>query len=67
MFLQVSRKPKLLSHAEASSIPYVANTALSALVNAGGLCRDSAADKRQVPVSLAYCVFRGKRFIPYIL
>lgn len=43
---EVSHKPKLLSHAEASSIPYVANTALSALVNAGGLCKDSSANKR---------------------
>uniref|UniRef100_G3P4Q9 NAD(P)H oxidoreductase RTN4IP1, mitochondrial n=1 Tax=Gasterosteus aculeatus aculeatus TaxID=481459 RepID=G3P4Q9_GASAC len=43
---EVSHKPKLLSHTEAASIPYVANTALSALVNAGGLCRDSASNKR---------------------
>ncbi|XP_042359979.1 reticulon-4-interacting protein 1 homolog, mitochondrial-like isoform X1 [Plectropomus leopardus] len=43
---EVSHKPKLLSHTEAASIPYVANTALSALVNAGGLCRDSSSDKR---------------------
>lgn len=43
---EVSHKPKLLSHIEAASIPYVANTALSALVNTGGLCRDSASNKR---------------------
>ncbi|KAL6095876.1 rtn4ip1 [Pungitius sinensis] len=43
---EVSHKPKFLSHTEAASIPYVANTALSALVNAGGLCRDSASNKR---------------------
>lgn len=44
--LKVSHKPKSLSHIEAASIPYVANTALSALVNAGGLCRDSSSNKR---------------------
>lgn len=43
---EVSRKPALLSHIEAASIPYVASTALSALVNAGGLCRDSSSNKR---------------------
>ncbi|XP_028996947.1 reticulon-4-interacting protein 1 homolog, mitochondrial-like [Betta splendens] len=43
---EVSHKPKSLSHIEAASIPYVANTALSALVNAGGLCRDSSSNKR---------------------
>ncbi|XP_076021470.1 NAD(P)H oxidoreductase RTN4IP1, mitochondrial-like isoform X2 [Genypterus blacodes] len=43
---EVSLKPKLLSHAEAASIPYVASTALSSLVNAGGLCRDSCSNKR---------------------
>lgn len=32
---EVSHKPKSLSHMEAASIPYVASTALSALVNAG--------------------------------
>lgn len=45
---QVSRKPRSISHTEAASIPYVANTALSALVNAGGLCKDRAGDRRQV-------------------
>ncbi|KAF3849969.1 hypothetical protein F7725_019688 [Dissostichus mawsoni] len=34
---RVSHKPKSVTHAEAASIPYVANTALSALVNAGVL------------------------------
>lgn len=43
---EVSHKPKVLSHIEAASIPYVANTALSALVNAGGLCKDNASNKR---------------------
>ncbi|XP_072217759.1 reticulon-4-interacting protein 1 homolog, mitochondrial-like [Leuresthes tenuis] len=43
---EVSHKPKSLSHIEAASIPYIANTALSALVNAGGLCRESSSDKR---------------------
>lgn len=43
---EVSHKPKLLTHTEAASIPYVASTALSALVNAGGLCRDSSSNKR---------------------
>lgn len=43
---EVSHKPKLLSHTEAASIPYVANTALSALVNAGGLCRHNSSNKR---------------------
>ncbi|XP_071776370.1 NAD(P)H oxidoreductase RTN4IP1, mitochondrial-like [Centroberyx gerrardi] len=43
---EVSHKPKLLSHTEAASIPYVAATALSALVNAGGLCRDNCSKKR---------------------
>lgn len=48
--LQVSHKPKSLSHIEAASIPYVANTALSALVNTGGLCRDSSLNKRQAAI-----------------
>uniref|UniRef100_A0A8C5ENR4 Reticulon-4-interacting protein 1 homolog, mitochondrial-like n=1 Tax=Gouania willdenowi TaxID=441366 RepID=A0A8C5ENR4_GOUWI len=43
---EVSHKPKTLSHVEAASIPYVASTSLSALVNAGGLCRDSCPNKR---------------------
>ncbi|KAL0965059.1 hypothetical protein UPYG_G00276220 [Umbra pygmaea] len=43
---EVSQKPNSLSHTEAASIPYVANTALSALVNTGGLCRDNCANKR---------------------
>lgn len=45
---QVSHKPRSISHTEAASIPYVASTALSALVNAGGLCKERADDKRQV-------------------
>lgn len=44
---EVSHKPKALSHTEAASIPYVAATALSALVNSGGLCRESCSNKRQ--------------------
>uniref|UniRef100_A0A6Q2WU18 NAD(P)H oxidoreductase RTN4IP1, mitochondrial n=1 Tax=Esox lucius TaxID=8010 RepID=A0A6Q2WU18_ESOLU len=43
---EVSHKPSSLSHTEAASVPYVASTALSALVNAGGLGRDNCADKR---------------------
>ncbi|XP_057678703.1 reticulon-4-interacting protein 1 homolog, mitochondrial-like isoform X1 [Corythoichthys intestinalis] len=43
---EVSHKPKCLSHMEAASIPYVASTALSALVNAGGLCKENSSDKR---------------------
>ncbi|XP_056150233.1 reticulon-4-interacting protein 1 homolog, mitochondrial-like [Lampris incognitus] len=43
---EVSHKPKLVSHTEAASIPYVAATTWSALVNAGGLCRDNCSEKR---------------------
>uniref|UniRef100_A0A8C6WSY1 NAD(P)H oxidoreductase RTN4IP1, mitochondrial n=1 Tax=Neogobius melanostomus TaxID=47308 RepID=A0A8C6WSY1_9GOBI len=43
---EVSHKPQSVSHTEAASIPYVANTALSALVNAGGLCAETAPNKR---------------------
>lgn len=43
---QVSHKPKSLSHTEAAAIPYVATTAWSALVNTGGLGKDSCAKKR---------------------
>ncbi|XP_072314523.1 reticulon-4-interacting protein 1 homolog, mitochondrial-like [Eucyclogobius newberryi] len=43
---EVSHKPQSLSHTEAASIPYVASTALSALVNSGGLCAETAPDKR---------------------
>ncbi|KAK5600133.1 Reticulon-4-interacting protein 1, mitochondrial [Crenichthys baileyi] len=43
---EVSYKPKSLSHIEAASIPYVANTAFSALVNTGGLCRENSSNKR---------------------
>ncbi|KAJ0061395.1 hypothetical protein NL108_018238, partial [Boleophthalmus pectinirostris] len=43
---EVSHKPQSLSHTEAASIPYVANTALSALVNAGGLCEETSHNKR---------------------
>ncbi|CAL8317966.1 unnamed protein product [Merluccius merluccius] len=43
---EVSHKPKSLSHTEAASVPYVAATALSALVNAAGLSRDNCSDKR---------------------
>lgn len=39
---------KAVSHTEAASIPYVATTALTALVNADYLCRDNCANKRQV-------------------
>lgn len=53
--LQVSHKPQSLSHTEAASIPYVASTALSALVFAGGLCRDSALNKRQAGLLAVRC------------
>ncbi|KAK7906626.1 hypothetical protein WMY93_015238 [Mugilogobius chulae] len=43
---EVSHKPQSLTHTEAASIPYVASTALSALGNAGGLCAETAANKR---------------------
>ncbi|MEQ2218839.1 Reticulon-4-interacting protein 1, mitochondrial, partial [Xenoophorus captivus] len=43
---EVSYKPKSLSHIEAASIPYVANTAFSSLVNTGGLCRENSSNKR---------------------
>ncbi|XP_030637572.1 reticulon-4-interacting protein 1 homolog, mitochondrial-like [Chanos chanos] len=43
---EVSVKPRSLSHAQAASIPYVASTAWSALVHAGGLNPDNTANKR---------------------
>lgn len=43
---EISLKPKSLSHIEAASLPYVANTAWSALVNTGGLNKDNCAKKR---------------------
>ncbi|XP_076026690.1 NAD(P)H oxidoreductase RTN4IP1, mitochondrial [Genypterus blacodes] len=43
---EVSHKPKLLSHAEAAAVPYVASTAWSALVNTGGLTEENCANKR---------------------
>ncbi|XP_062863573.1 reticulon-4-interacting protein 1 homolog, mitochondrial [Trichomycterus rosablanca] len=43
---EVSHKPKTLSHLEAASVPYVAATAWSALVNTGGLTKDNCAKKR---------------------
>ncbi|KAG7508584.1 reticulon-4-interacting protein 1-like, mitochondrial-like [Solea senegalensis] len=43
---EVSHKPESVSHTEAASIPYVASTALSALVCAGGLCRENSSNKR---------------------
>ncbi|CAL9692533.1 unnamed protein product [Knipowitschia caucasica] len=43
---EVSHKPHSLSHTEAASIPYVASTALSALINAGGLCAETTPHKR---------------------
>lgn len=45
---QVSHKPKSLRHVEATSIPYVAATAWSAIVNTGGLNKDNSSKKRQV-------------------
>ncbi|XP_060789264.1 reticulon-4-interacting protein 1 homolog, mitochondrial isoform X2 [Neoarius graeffei] len=43
---EVSHKPKSLSHTDAVSIPYVAATAWSALVNTGGLNKDNCSKKR---------------------
>uniref|UniRef100_A0A1A7W868 NAD(P)H oxidoreductase RTN4IP1, mitochondrial n=2 Tax=Iconisemion striatum TaxID=60296 RepID=A0A1A7W868_9TELE len=43
---EISLKPKSLSHAEAAAIPYVAATSWSALVNTGGLNKDSCTNKR---------------------
>lgn len=43
---EVSLKPKSLRHDEAASIPYVAATAWSAIVNTGGLNKDNSAKKR---------------------
>lgn len=43
---EISLKPKSLSHTEAATLPYVANTAWSALVNTGGLTKDNCAKKR---------------------
>ncbi|KAL2081782.1 hypothetical protein ACEWY4_021600 [Coilia grayii] len=42
----VSLKPKSLNHIEAASLPYVAATAWSALVNTGGLHSDNCSRKR---------------------
>ncbi|MEQ2167226.1 hypothetical protein GOODEAATRI_001906 [Goodea atripinnis] len=38
---EISHKPKSMCHSEAASIPYVATTAWSALVNTGGLRGDT--------------------------
>lgn len=43
---EVSHKPTSLNHTEASSVPYVAATAWSAIVNTGGLNKDNCAKKR---------------------
>lgn len=43
---EISPKPKSLSHEEAASLPYVACTAWSALVNTGGLKKENCAKKR---------------------
>uniref|UniRef100_A0A671M2C7 NAD(P)H oxidoreductase RTN4IP1, mitochondrial n=1 Tax=Sinocyclocheilus anshuiensis TaxID=1608454 RepID=A0A671M2C7_9TELE len=43
---EVSHKPKSLRHVEAASIPYVAATAWSAIVNTGGLNKDNSSKKR---------------------
>ncbi|XP_028823440.1 reticulon-4-interacting protein 1 homolog, mitochondrial-like [Denticeps clupeoides] len=44
--MQVSHKPKSLSHPEAAALPYTASTAWSAVVNTGGLNKDNCAKKR---------------------
>lgn len=43
---EISHKPTSLSHVDAASLPYVAATAWSALVNTGGLNKDNCGDKR---------------------
>lgn len=43
---EIGRKPKSLSHAEAASVPYVAATAWSAIVDTGGLNKDNCTGKR---------------------
>ncbi|XP_047201974.1 reticulon-4-interacting protein 1 homolog, mitochondrial [Girardinichthys multiradiatus] len=43
---EISHKPKSMGHSQAASIPYVATTAWSALVNTGGLSKDNCANKR---------------------
>ncbi|KAG7272580.1 hypothetical protein CRUP_024369 [Coryphaenoides rupestris] len=43
---EISHKPKSLSHTAAASMPYVAATAWSALVNTGGLKQENCAEKR---------------------
>ncbi|XP_075720327.1 NAD(P)H oxidoreductase RTN4IP1, mitochondrial isoform X2 [Rhinoderma darwinii] len=43
---EVSLKPKSLSHAEAASLPYVALTAWTALVNSCGLSKEKCPGKR---------------------
>ncbi|XP_066527466.1 reticulon-4-interacting protein 1 homolog, mitochondrial [Hoplias malabaricus] len=43
---EVSHKPKSLSHLDAASLPYVAVTAWSAIVNTGGLNKNNSAKKR---------------------
>uniref|UniRef100_A0A3B3ZS31 NAD(P)H oxidoreductase RTN4IP1, mitochondrial n=1 Tax=Periophthalmus magnuspinnatus TaxID=409849 RepID=A0A3B3ZS31_9GOBI len=43
---EISLKPKSLNHVEAASLPYVANTAWSVLVNTGGLNKENCANKR---------------------
>ncbi|XP_068608297.1 reticulon-4-interacting protein 1 homolog, mitochondrial [Brachionichthys hirsutus] len=43
---EIGHKPKSLSHTEAAAIPYAATAAWSALVNTGGLARDTCGNKR---------------------
>lgn len=43
---EVSHKPRSLSHTDAASLPYVAATSWSALVNTGGLNKDNCLKKR---------------------
>lgn len=45
-WLQISHKPKSMSHIEAASIPYVGCTAWRALVDTGGLNEFNSANKR---------------------
>ncbi len=64
--IQVSHKPKSLSHVEAASIPYVAATAWSAIVNTGGLNKDNGSKKRQVFQWLSHIVCCAELSLKFI-
>ena len=46
MCLQIAKKPKLMSHIEAASLPYVAMTTWAAVCTVGELSEKSAPGKR---------------------